>query len=144
MRRQKFWAVAAAVTVWPVMAFAQQSVPASPQPFTATSSNNTPLVFGMSVEDASQALDRPLSYVNGSPGNEVFLAIRNAGGSGLIITCSALGLLYSVTRYNHAENEPVVEKADPWEPWEEMKVSTSALGASAIWTGLQASSPIKA
>jgi hypothetical protein len=84
MRRQKFWAVAAAVTVWPVMAFAQQSVPASPQPFTATSSNNTPLVFGMSVEDASQALDRPLSYVNGSPGNEVFLAIRNAGGSGLI------------------------------------------------------------
>jgi hypothetical protein len=84
MRRLKILALAAAAAFWPVMAFAQQSVPASPQPFTATSSNNTPLVFGMSVENASQALDRPLSYVSGSPGNEVFVAIRNAGGSGLI------------------------------------------------------------
>jgi hypothetical protein len=87
MRRQKFLALAAAATAWPVMAFAQQSAPADTprsRPFTATLSNNTPLVFGMSVEDASQALDRPLSYVSGSPGNEVFLAIRNAGGSGLI------------------------------------------------------------
>ena len=33
---------------------------------------------------AGQALDRPLSYVSGSPGNEVFVAIRNGGGSGLI------------------------------------------------------------
>jgi len=78
------------------------------------------------------------------PTKGLSLPLISAGGSGLIITCSALGLLYSVTRYDHAENEPVVEKTDPWEPWEEMKVSTSALGASAIWTGLQASSPIKA
>jgi hypothetical protein len=84
MRRQKILAFAAAAVAWPVMAFAQQSASASPQPFTATSSNNTPLVFGMSVENASQALDRPLSYVSGSPGNEVFVAIRNAGGSRLI------------------------------------------------------------
>ena len=38
----------------------------------------------MSVEDASKALDRPLSYVSGSAGKEVYLAIRNTGGSGLI------------------------------------------------------------
>src|SRR5271156_827592 len=84
MRQRKFLALVISATAWPIVALAQQSAPASPQPFTATLSNNTPLVFGMSVEDASQALGRPLSYVNGSPGNEVFLAIRNAGGSGLI------------------------------------------------------------
>jgi hypothetical protein len=63
------------------MALAQQSAPASPQPFTATLSNNTPLVFGMGVEDAAQALGRPLSYVSGSAGNEVYLAIRNAAAA---------------------------------------------------------------
>jgi hypothetical protein len=84
MRRQKILALAAAASAWPVIGFAQLSAPASPRPFTTTSSNNTPLVFGMSVENASQALDRPLSYVSGSPGNEVFVAIRNGGGSGLI------------------------------------------------------------
>ena len=65
---------------------AQQSGPsgATRAPFTATLSNNTPLVFGMDVADASRALGEPLSYVNGRPGNEVYLAIRNnIGGSGL-------------------------------------------------------------
>ena len=84
MRRRNVLALAVGAIVWPAIALAQQSAPASPQPFTATLSNNTPLVFGMGVEDASQALERPLSYVSGSPGNEVYLAIRNAGGSGLI------------------------------------------------------------
>ena len=54
-------------------------------PFTATLSNNTPLVFGMDAVDASRALGEPLSYVSGRPGNEVYLAIRNTGGSGLFI-----------------------------------------------------------
>jgi len=54
-------------------------------PFTATLSNNTPLVFGMDMADASRALGEPLSYVSGRPGNEVYLAIRNTGGSGLFI-----------------------------------------------------------
>jgi hypothetical protein len=56
--------------------------PRSP-PFTATLSNHTPLVFGMDVEDASRALGQPLSYISGRPGDEIFLAIRNIGGSGL-------------------------------------------------------------
>jgi hypothetical protein len=64
---------------------AQQSGPqgAMRAPFTATLSNNTPLVFGMDVADASRALGEPLSYISGRPGNEVYLAIRNLGGSGL-------------------------------------------------------------
>jgi hypothetical protein len=54
-----------------------------PPPFTATLSNNTPLFFGMGAEEAATALGVPLSYVSGRPGNEVFLAFRDVGGSGL-------------------------------------------------------------
>jgi hypothetical protein len=56
--------------------------PAQPS-FTATLSNNTPLVFGMDAEAAERALGSPLNYVSGRPGNEVFLTFRNLGGSGL-------------------------------------------------------------
>jgi hypothetical protein len=65
---------------------AQQFAPfAGPrQPFTETLSNNTPLAFGMDVEQTSRALGQPLQYVSGRPGQEVYLALRNLGGSGLI------------------------------------------------------------
>jgi hypothetical protein len=63
-------------------ASAQQLAPYSP-PFTATLSNNTPLAFGMDAEDASRALGTPLNYISGRPGDEIFLAFRNIGGSGL-------------------------------------------------------------
>jgi glucose/arabinose dehydrogenase len=53
-------------------------------PFTATLSNDKPLLFGMNVEETSQALRQPLQYVSGPPGNEIYLALRNLGGSGLI------------------------------------------------------------
>jgi glucose/arabinose dehydrogenase len=53
-------------------------------PFTATLSNNKPLVAGMNVEQTSQALRQPLQYVSGAPGDEIYLALRNLGGSGLI------------------------------------------------------------
>ncbi len=62
-----------------------QQMPSGPRvPFTATLSNHTPLVFGMDVAGASQALGEPLSYVSGRPGNEIYLAIRDIGGSGLL------------------------------------------------------------
>ena len=51
-------------------------------PFTATLSNNTPLFFGMGADDAARALQAPLTYVRGRPGDEVFLAFRDVGGSG--------------------------------------------------------------
>jgi hypothetical protein len=56
----------------------------SRQPFTATLSNNEPLAFGLNVEETSRALRQPLQYVRGAPGNEIYLALRNLGGSGLI------------------------------------------------------------
>jgi hypothetical protein len=65
---------------------AQQAVPLSGgrMPFTATLSNLTPLAFGMDVGETSRALAQPLIYLNGSPGNETFLALRDLGGSGLV------------------------------------------------------------
>jgi hypothetical protein len=54
-----------------------------PPTFTETLSNNTPLVFGMSADEATSALGVPLNYVRGRSGDEIFLAFRNYGGSGL-------------------------------------------------------------
>jgi len=54
-----------------------------PPSFTSTLSNNTPLAFGMSEEEAGFALGVPLNYVRGRPGDEIFLAFRDYGGSGL-------------------------------------------------------------
>ncbi len=52
----------------------------SPRPFTQTLSNTTPLVFGMNPDDAAAALQSPLTYVSGRPGNEMFVAQRPLGG----------------------------------------------------------------
>jgi hypothetical protein len=78
-----FWLIAAPLAHL-APASAQQLAPVSRAPFTATLSNNTPLAVGMDVSDVSRALGEPLSYISGRPGSEVYLAIRNLGGSGLI------------------------------------------------------------
>jgi hypothetical protein len=54
-----------------------------PPPFTETLSNNTPLAFGMDAGEAARALGTPLNYIKGRPGNEIYLAFRDIGGSGL-------------------------------------------------------------
>jgi len=73
--------VAAALSAAPVSA--QQFAPAIvTPPFTATLSNTAPLAFGMDAFEAERALGMPLNYVSGRPGDEVFLVIRTAGGSG--------------------------------------------------------------
>ncbi|CCD84981.1 conserved hypothetical protein [Bradyrhizobium sp. ORS 285] len=53
-------------------------------PFTATLSNVSPLAFGMDVGETSRVLAQPLIYLEGTPGNETFLALRDLGGSGLV------------------------------------------------------------
>lgn len=70
---------------WPIFAFAGDAARLAPHgnlPFTATLSNNTPLAFGMTAADAASALHVPLTYVSGRPGNEIYLAFRDIGGSG--------------------------------------------------------------
>jgi hypothetical protein len=53
-------------------------------PFVETLSNNIPLAFGMDAEQTAHALGQKLQYVRGRPGNEIYLALRNIGGSRLI------------------------------------------------------------
>ena len=65
-----------------------------PPPFTETLSNNTPLAYGMSADEAAFALGVPLNYVRGHPGDEIFLAFRNYGGSGLFPNRHRLYLLF--------------------------------------------------
>ena len=83
----KTFAVASLLIVGAALpALAQQLLPIGgpyPPPFTATLSNNTPLVFGMDAQAAASALGTPLQYVSGRPGEEIFLTFRNIGGSGL-------------------------------------------------------------
>ena len=62
--------------------------------FTATLSNNTPLVFGMDAEAAARALGTPLNYISGRPGDETLLAFRNVGGSGLFFLKDRLYLQF--------------------------------------------------
>lgn len=52
-------------------------------PALAQLNNNTPLAFGMNVEQASAALGTTLVYVRGRPGDEMFLALPNVKGSAL-------------------------------------------------------------
>ena len=88
-----FWLIAASLAHL-TPASAQQLAPVQRAPFTATLSNNTPLAFGMDVSDVSRALGEPLSYIRGRPGDEIYLAIRNLGGSGLFNHRDRLYLLF--------------------------------------------------
>jgi hypothetical protein len=53
-----------------------------------------PLMFGMSEDEASAALGVPLSYVRGSRGNELLLALPNIKGSALTIRSDGLYLQF--------------------------------------------------
>lgn len=83
MMRAAFAAIAAIATVWPSTGMAQPTVPPR-QPFVASLSNTTPLAFGMDAGETARALGQPLHYVRGTPGNEIYLALRNIGGSRLV------------------------------------------------------------
>ncbi len=56
----------------------------APIPFSQTLSNTVPLAFGMDPTSAAAALGTPLYHVSGRPGDEVLMAIREGGGSGLL------------------------------------------------------------
>ena len=62
--------------------FVWQGAPPFSPPFVATLSNNTPLAFGMDQQQAANALGTPLTFIRGRPGDEIYLAFRDIGGSG--------------------------------------------------------------
>ena len=53
-----------------------------------------PLAFGMSPDEVSAVLGVPLSYVRGSRGNELLLALPNVKGSALTIRSDGLYLQF--------------------------------------------------
>jgi hypothetical protein len=69
-------ALVALASVQLAPAHAQQAPIAQPP-------NNTPLAFGMSAEQASQALGVTLNYVRGRPGDELYVALPNVKGTTL-------------------------------------------------------------
>lgn len=71
MKRLSIAMIAAALAIAPAMA-----EPPARAPFVQSLSNNVPLSFGMSVDEASAALGVPLTYVSGKPGNEMMAAVR--------------------------------------------------------------------
>jgi hypothetical protein len=73
----------AAMLAGSIDARAQAAPPEGRPSFTATMSNHAPLAFGMDISQTSAALHQPLEYVSGPPGSEIYVAIRNQGGSGL-------------------------------------------------------------
>ena len=92
------------------------------------------LAFGVGSMIGLQAAINIAVATVSVPTKGLSLPLISAGGSGLIITCGALGLLRSVLTFEHPQEEEFVsQQKSEWEPWEEMKVSTSAMGATAIW-----------
>ena len=56
--------------------------------------NGVPLSFGMTADEAAQALGVPLLHVRGRPGNELLLAIPNVKGSALSVRSDGLYLQF--------------------------------------------------
>src|SRR5204863_8364832 len=61
------------------------------------------LAFGVASMLSLQAVINIAVATVSVPTKGLSLPLVSAGGSGLIITCAALGLLYSVTRFGHDE-----------------------------------------
>lgn len=112
------------------------------------------LAFGIGSMIGLQATINIAVATVSVPTKGLSLPLVSAGGSGLIITCGALGLLYSIARYEHSPeelDEPLKPESSPamnavsTGASAEMKldtrppkkvgpqISTSAMSATAIW-----------
>lgn len=67
------------------------------------------LAFGITSMIGLQAVINIAVATVSVPPKGLSLPLISAGGSGLIITCAALGLLYSVTRYVHEADDEVAQ-----------------------------------
>ena len=89
-RRSNSRRLAIAVTI---AMLAVAGTPALAQ-FVATTPPNIPLMFGMTVEQATIALGVPLQYVGGPPGSELLLALPNVKGATLASRSDGLYLQF--------------------------------------------------
>jgi cell division protein FtsW (lipid II flippase) len=88
------------------------------------------LAFGIAAMIGFQAMINIAVATVSVPTKGLSLPLVSAGGSGLVITCAALGLLYSVLKHPHPQ-EP--EKDFEREP-DMLPLSTSDLAVEGIWT----------
>ena len=74
------------------------------------------LAFGIGSKVGLQATINIAVATVSVPTKGLSLPLVSAGGSGLVITCAALGLLYSVSKHRHASDElepaPALAPAD--------------------------------
>jgi cell division protein FtsW len=70
------------------------------------------LAFGIGSMIGLQAAINIAVATVSVPTKGLSLPLISAGGSGLVITCGALGLLYSITRYRHPVAEDAPETVD--------------------------------
>lgn len=87
------------------------------------------LAFGVAAMLGFQAAINVAVATVSVPTKGLSLPLVSAGGSGLVITCAALGLLFSITRFHH---DPDPADAMLREP-EMNDISTSSLMVHAIW-----------
>jgi len=79
MKRSTITRTLFAAAIWMIAMAGMGLSPARAQ----VANNNTPLAFGMNIDEASAALGTTLVYVRGRPGNEMFMALPNVKGSAL-------------------------------------------------------------
>jgi cell division protein FtsW len=95
------------------------------------------LAFGIGSMVGLQAMINIAVATVSVPTKGLSLPLVSAGGSGLVITCGALGLLYSVSRHKHCAEELDERIAEPAlaavRRRNPQAVSTSPLSTSAIW-----------
>jgi cell division protein FtsW len=65
------------------------------------------LAFGVGTMVCLQALINIAVATVSVPTKGLSLPLVSAGGSGLVITCAALGLLRSAARFNHTQEDPI-------------------------------------
>jgi cell division protein FtsW len=91
------------------------------------------LAFGIGSMVGLQAMINIAVATVSVPTKGLSLPLVSAGGSGLVITCAALGLLYSVSRHKHLPQEFGESSGSSSGGENALAVSTSPLRASAIW-----------
>jgi cell division protein FtsW len=74
------------------------------------------LAFGVGSMTGLQAVINIAVATVSVPTKGLSLPLISAGGSGLIITCAALGMLYSVTRFERESDEATTIESTPANP----------------------------
>lgn len=90
------------------------------------------LAFGIAAMIGFQAMINIAVATVSVPTKGLSLPLVSAGGSGLVITCAALGLLYSVLRFPHPQESPRTFEREA----EMAPISTSSLMLDSIWRDL--------